>query len=348
MIQPALRIGVIGAGRMGITHHSIINSLPGVEVVAVTDPSKVMTSLLEKYTGVKTYGDHKAMLKKASLDAVLVCTPPAVNGPILEQLLDLGLHAFVEKPFLLDATAAKGFATRFAAAGLVNQAGYVNRFNDMFRTVKKLIDDGLIGEVIRFRSEMFSSTIIRASDESGWRATHANGGGAIYEMATHSIDLMNFLFGTPDRVIGTWMSSVFSRQVEDIVSSTFVYDDGRAGQLYVNWSDASYRKPTNKIEIFGRGGRLLADQHGIKLHLGEASEKHGFKAGWNSVYITDVFEPVAFYVRGMEFTSQLAHFVDCIRTPGTNSRCSFADAAATLDVIERMFADYRSHVGGVQ
>ncbi|MBC7506323.1 MAG: Gfo/Idh/MocA family oxidoreductase [Sandarakinorhabdus sp.] len=345
MDSKPLKIGVIGAGRMGITHHSIINMLPGAAVVAVADPSKVMTSLIEKYASVSTYKTHGAMLKKEALDAVLVCTPPSVNGEILDEVADHGLHAFVEKPFLLDAQRARALATRFAAAGLVNQTGYVNRFNNVFERVRALLDDDVIGPVIRFRSEMFSPTIIRESDESGWRATHANGGGAIFDMAAHAIDLIHFLFGAPDRVIGTWMSQVYSRQVEDIVSSTLVYPDGVAGQIYVNWSDKSYRKPTNKLEIFGRKGRLLADQHGIKLYMNAADPRHGFAEGWNSVFITDVFKPVPFYVRGIEFTAQLAHFVDCIHSPGTPSRCSFADAAATLSVIEQLFADYRANGG---
>jgi predicted dehydrogenase len=340
-----LKIGVIGAGRMGITHHSIINMLPGASVVAVADPSAVMTSLIGKYAAVKTYKTYDAMIKKEALDGVLVCTPPSVNGAILDEIVDRGLHAFVEKPFLLDATLAQAVADRFAAAGLVNQAGYVNRFNNVFERVRTLLDADVLGPVIRFRSEMFSPTIVRETDESGWRGTHANGGGAVFEMAAHTIDLIQFLFGRPDRVIGTWMSKVYSREVEDIVSSTLVYADGTAGQIYVNWSDKSYRKPTNKLEIFGRKGRLLADQHGIKLHLSAADPANGFSEGWNQLYITDVFQPVPFYVRGIEFTAQLAHFVDCMRNPGMPNRCSFADAAATLSVIEQLFADYRRNGG---
>jgi len=339
-----IRVGIIGAGRMGLTHHSIINALPGVSVTAVVDPSRIMTALIAKYCGVRTYGDHQAMLAREQLDAVLLCTPPAANAEILEQLAAHGLHTFVEKPFLLNAPSAITIARRFADAGLVNQVGYVNRFNAVFTEAKRLLDAGVIGDVIRFRSEMFSPTITRETDESGWRGTHANGGGAVYEMAAHSIDLIDYLFGQPDVVTGTWMSSVFSRQVEDIVSSTLLYRDGRAGQLYVNWSDTSYRKPTNKIEVFGREGRLLADQHGMKIYRSTESDAFELKVGWNTIYITDVFESVPFYVRGMEFTAQLDHFIACIRERRPN-RCSFTDGAATLGVIDRLFADFAATRG---
>jgi predicted dehydrogenase len=344
-----LKVGIIGAGRMGITHHAIINSHPAVEVVAVADPSSVMNSMLEKYVKVRTYKDHGAMLERETLDAVLVCTPPALNHEILKTVHARHLHAFVEKPFALQAAHGAELAALFDGAGLVNQVGYVNRFNDAFSRAKALVDGGLLGEVLRFRSEMYSRTIIREQDETGWRASHAQGGGAIFEMASHSIDLINYLFGQPDRVAGTWLSNVFSKNVEDIVSSTMLYKDSRAGQLYVNWSDESYRKPTNKLEVFGRRGRLLVDQHGIKVHLTEPSEAHGFKAGWNALNITDVFHPVPFYVRGMEFTSQLYHFVDCIQQRGALAqRCSFADGTATLSVIEQLFSDFEANQKGVR
>jgi predicted dehydrogenase len=349
MTPEKLKVGIVGAGRMGITHHAIINSHPNVEVAALADPSTVMNSMLEKYIGVRTYKDHASMLEREALDAVLVCTPPALNRAILEHVHRKRLHAFVEKPFALSARDGRELTEMFASAKLVTQVGYVNRFNDAFAAAKRFIDGGLVGPVVRFRSEMYSSTIIRDQDESGWRSSHAQGGGAVFEMASHSIDLINYLFGRPDRVAGTWMSKVYSKNVEDIVSSSLLYRDGRAGQLYVNWSDPSYRKPTNKLEVFGRRGRILADQHGLKIHLSEPSEAHGLKAGWNALSITDVFTPVPFYVRGLEFTSQLYHFVDSIRNGGLQpTRCSFADATATLEIIENLFEDFEHNQRGVR
>ena len=115
---------------------------------------------------------------------------------------------------------------------------------------------------------------------------------------------------------------------------------GLVGSLYVNWSDESYRKPANKLEVFGRRGRLLADQHGLKLYLGSADEPRGWHAGWNSRFITDLFTAVPFFVRGAEFTAQLYHFIECIRSGGTlRPRCTLRDAAATLVVLEQMFRD---------
>lgn len=338
MSDTKLRLAIIGAGRMGITHQGIINTHPGVETVAIADPSTLITKLLSKYARVKTYKDYRSLLQKEQLDAVLLCTPPALNHEILHEVHARGLHAFVEKPFALSAAHGAELAGLFDGRGLVNQVGYVNRFNDVFVRARELVTEGLLGTPLRFRSEMYSRTIIGEQGEEGWRASHASGGGAMYEMASHAIDLINFLFGRPDQVGGTCLTKVWSKQVEDIVAGSYFYRSGLTGSINVNWSDPSFRKPTNKIELFGTAGKLLADQHGMKIFLTDPVPEHGFKAGWNQIYITDVFTNVPFYLRGIEFTAQLYHFIDCIRGQA-KSRCSFADGTAVLEVIDDMFRD---------
>jgi len=343
MIKDKTKLAIIGAGRMGITHYSIINSNPNVKIVAVADPSSLILTMMKKYLPVNTYSDYIDLLDNEKVDAILVCTPPNIHFPIIKLAAEKGIHVFVEKPFTTKFQEASDLAQLFSGTKLVNQVGYVNRFNDIFKKVKQMLQDGLIGNVIRFKSEMFSCTITNSDEGSGWRATRESGGGAVFEMASHAIDLVNFLVGKPDRVIGSSLNHIYSKNVEDAVSSTFIYKNGITGTLYINWSDTSYRKPTNKIEIFGDGGRILADQHSLKIFLNKPDQKYNLKQGWNTLYITDVFKPVPFYVRGNEFTSQLYHFIDCIQGTEKYNQCSFGDGMKTLEVIEAIFTDYEEN-----
>lgn len=343
MIKNKIKLAIIGAGRMGITHYSIINSNPAIEMVAIADPSALILTMMEKYLPVKTYKDYNELLEKEKVDAVLVCTPPNLHFPIIKKAAEKNIHVFVEKPFTTKAEEATELVHIFSGTKLVNQVGYVNRFNDVFGKVNEFLQNGVIGKVIRFKSEMFSCTITNSDEGSGWRATRESGGGAVFEMASHAIDLVNFLIGKPDKITGSSLNSIYSKNVEDAVSSTFIYKNGISGTLYINWSDTSYRKPTNKIEIFGDGGRILADQHTLKIFLNKADEKYNLQKGWNTLYITDVFKPVPFYVRGNEFTSQLYHFVDCINGIEQFNKCSFADGVNTLEVIEAIFNDYENN-----
>jgi predicted dehydrogenase len=165
----------------------------------------------------------------------------------------------------------------------------------------------------------------------------------IFEMASHAIDLVNFLLGKPDKIIGSSLNHIYSKQVEDSASATFLYRNGMSGTIYVNWCDTSYRKPANKIELFGRDGRILADQHSLKLFLNKSNDRYKFSQGWNTLYITGVFKPVPFYVRGNEFTWQLYHFIDCIRNKEKHNQCSFVDGKNVLEIIEGIFNDYEQH-----
>jgi scyllo-inositol 2-dehydrogenase (NADP+) len=336
-----LKIGIIGFGRMGITHYAILNSHPNVKIVAVVDTSSLIINLLKKNIGdINAYNDYNKLFVNEKLDAVIICTPPTLHYPIAIKAAKYNLHVFLEKPCTLNKNWAIELAKEFEKKRLVNQVGYVNRFNDIFIEVRRLLDKNLIGNAIRFKSEMYSGTILKSDSGSSWRDSRKSGGGATIDMAAHAIDLVNYLIGKPEKVTGSNLTKIFSSNVEDAVNATFLYFDGTTGTLNVNWSDESYRKPTNKIEIFGSKGKIIADQHGIKIFCKFKSESENLRKGWNTIYITDIFKSVPFYVRGNEFTSQLYHFIECIIDKQKLNKCTFKDASDTLNVIEQIFEDY--------
>lgn len=328
-----LRAGFIGFGRMGITHYSILNTHPSVSVGAVCDASDVMLGVLNKYTGIPIYSDYREMIQEQPLDFVVVSTPSDSHGEIIRYCIDHGLHTFVEKPFALSADEGRETLSRLEGKALANQVGYVNRFNEVFMEVKKLLDSGLLGEIRSFSSEMYGATVLKDS-KNGWRGRRKAGGGCMYEFASHCIDLAVYLFGMPENVGGCVTRSVYSSQVEDLVGATLFYGDGCSGSVTVNWSDESYRKPTNIVKVFGTKGRIVADKHAYKVCLRQADRKSGFEKGWNTRYITEFAEPVRFYVRGNEFTRQLDYFVQGIEEKRTENVASFAEALRTDMVME--------------
>ncbi len=333
--ERSLRAGFVGFGRMGITHFSILNPHPQVEIGGVADSSQAMGALLNKSLQVPTWTDYQKMLDEAALDFVVVSTPSASHGEIVDAVLERGLHVFVEKPLTLTGSQSRALAARVASAGVVGQVGYVNRFNEIFVEVRRLIRAGAIGDIRSFRSEMYAATI--TEEASGWRARRSEGGGCLYEFAAHALDLVVFLLGAPQRVGGSVLASVFSSEVEDLVSSTMFYENGCTGILEVNWSDASRRKPSNIISLFGTHGRIVADRYSFRIWLPEAA--HGLPAGWSTRYITDLAQPVRFFVRGNAFTNQLDHFVDHVLSGDPGTRSTFAEAAHTDVLIESIRAD---------
>lgn len=339
MTTSSIKVAIVGAGRMGLTHYSLINAHPEVQVCAVVEPSLPLRRVLGKFCQAPVFSDYREMLDAARPAAVVVSTPPETHYEIVAAAADRGLHAFVEKPFTLQSHQARQLAVRYSEAGLVNQVGYVNRFNDVFQFAHLLVRDGALGRVVRYRSDMHSRTVIKPASSRSWRSARSSGGGVTYEMASHALNLAQHLVGWPARVIGSRLTSVFSPDADDVVSSTLVHDGDLTGTIYVNWSDESVRKPTNMIEVFGDRGKLVANQHSVSVSLHEAYGPLGLPAGWTTRYITDLARPVPFYVRGNEYTSQLWSFIAQIRRQPVDSTCSFDDAADTLLTIERIFAD---------
>src|SRR5262245_58892028 len=97
-----IRAGVIGAGKMGLSHLAILGAHPGVDVVAICDTAAYITSALRKYTGVEVFKDHRKMFDGPSLDCVVVATPTSTHYPVATDALERGLHVFFEKPLCLD------------------------------------------------------------------------------------------------------------------------------------------------------------------------------------------------------------------------------------------------------
>ena len=334
----ALRVGIIGAGRMGITHLSILGGYPAVKIVAVADDSPLITRALTRFRpDIRLFDNYSKMLQQTALDAVLIATPPHLHAAMIDAALDADLSIFVEKPITLHAEDARRLSARSRQKSGTYQVGYVNRFNDIFMKVKQLIDSKILGQLFSFRSDMYGRTVTHPTDGSGWRDTREAGGGCLYEFGSHAIDLMVYLFGKPARVTGSCLTPVYSAKVEDMVHTNVIYSNGLTGSLAVNWSDASYRKPTNKVEILGKNGKIIADQHELKIFLNSAVPP--YITGWNVGYITDTFTPVPFYVRGNEFTRQLFHFAERAQHPDQRNLSDFSDATITQEVIDMVLTD---------
>ena len=338
-----LKAGFIGMGRMGITHYSILNTHPKVKIAAIADTSKTMRDILSRYLGVNTYADYRQMIQAAPLDFVIISTPTNSHYEVIKFAIDHKLHIFTEKPLSMTPTESREILELISGKDIVHQVGYVNRFNEVFMEVKKLLESGIIGELKSFTSEMYGATVLKETN-STWRGKHQSGGGCMYEFASHCLDLVVYLLGLPEGVAGSVLTNIYSPHVEDMVISTLKYNNGVSGTVRVNWSDASVRKPANIISFFGTKGKIIADKHAYKIFLKEDSRTDGFHKGWNTRYITDFARSVRVYVRGNEFTRQLDSFIDCIIDGNRENIADFGQAHMTDLLMDRIRADASSEV----
>lgn len=335
-----ISVGVVGLGKMGISHLSMINAHPDVNVAGVCDTSGYQLSVLGKYTGLRTFGTMDEMLAELELDAVVISTPSAYHADLVRAALSQGLHVFCEKPLCLDPADSVELAALAKERGLVTQVGYHNRFVGAFQEVKRLLDAGAIGTVTHVLAEAYGPVVLKPKGGT-WRTQRTAGGGCLYDYAAHPLDLLTWYFGTPVGVGGTHLGTVFSRETDDEVASTVYYPDGLTAQLSVNWSDESQRKMTTKITAWGTRGRIYADRQEVQVYLRDGEETpEGYTNGWNVRYTTELTEPVWFYVRGEEYSAQLDAFVRRVAAGQAEGENTFESAAVTDALIAAMVQDH--------
>lgn len=328
-----IRIGIVGLGKMGISHYAILNAHPDVSLVAITDTNPFLTSALKKHTKTEVFKDFKRMLDDVELDAVVVATPTKTHFEIAQYALDKGLNVFVEKPFTLTLEESRQLVEMAEAKGVVNQVGFHNHFIGTFAEVRRLVKEKVIGDVHHVEGIAYGQVVTKPKT-STWRSKKSEGGGCLHDYASHVVDLMNWVVGPPVKVLGAHLNSIFSEGVDDAVYATFDYGNGMSGQLTTNWSDVTYRKMTTSITVYGRAGKIVADRQEVRVHLNPGRSAPGYSEGWTIKYITDLQPPVWYYLRGEEYSAQMDTFVQNIQSKNLQGENTFASAYQTDKVLD--------------
>ncbi|MHA3725146.1 Gfo/Idh/MocA family protein [Leucobacter sp. HY1910] len=329
---------MVGLGKMGLSHLSMINAHPDVNLVGVCDATGYLLDILAKYTGVNTYKALDTMLDETQPDAVVIATPTHLHAGMIRSVLERGIHVFCEKPLVLDATEGQELTDLAVLREVVTQVGYHNRFVGAFREVKRLLDLGALGRVNSALAEAYGPVVLKPSGHT-WRSQRAKGGGCLYDYAAHPLNLLTWYLGEPDSVSGSQLTSIFSANIDDAVASTLHYPHGTA-QIVANWSDESQRKMTTKITLWGEHGRIYADRQEMQVFLRESAPiPAGYHPGWNVHYTTELTQTPWFYLRGEEYSAQLEAFVRRVQVGATAGTNDFSSAAATDRVISMISED---------
>lgn len=323
-----LKIALIGAGKMGISHLSILGGYADVDIAGVCDTSKMVTDFLNKHGKFNCFSDYNKMIKEIKPDAVVVAVPTKFHYSIIKDLLEKNIHVFAEKPFCLTYEQSEELVQLAAKNKLVNQVGYHNKFIGTFREVKRIAQSGALGDIYHFIGESYGPVVVKKKSET-WRSDPAEGGGCLLDYASHVIDLLNDILSPVQSSKGTLLKSIYSGQVEDAVYSLLEMQSGQSGVLSVNWSDDTYRKMSTSITLVGTKGKLISDANELKLFLKDDNSLSGYGKGWTVKYITDLQEGVDFYLRGEEYSAQLDYFVKAVEGKVPNTINNFASAANT-------------------
>ncbi|MCX7805650.1 MAG: Gfo/Idh/MocA family oxidoreductase, partial [Planctomycetota bacterium] len=178
-----LRIGLIGVGRFGRLHLSVLRQIAGCDVAAIADINGDLARRVGKDFGVRrVYDDAMAMIAAGGLDAVDIVSDEASHGPLAVEALRHGLHVFVEKPLATSRAEALKVQEEALRAERVVMVGNISRFAQPYIALKRAASDGRLGRLVMIQASRHFS---RRWFEHFGKRVHP-----VYESGVHDIDLI--------------------------------------------------------------------------------------------------------------------------------------------------------------
>lgn len=186
-----IKIGVIGAGRIGKIHASnIIKNFPDIEVKAVAD---IYADNIQEWAAglgiAKVYADYKKIIEDPEITAVIICSSTDTHSQITIEAAEAGKHIFCEKPIDYDVDRIYAALAAVKKAGVKFQVGFNRRFDHNFKRVKEVIQRGEIGDVqiVKVVSRDPAPPPIEYVKVSG---------GMFLDMTIHDFDMVRYLTGS--------------------------------------------------------------------------------------------------------------------------------------------------------
>lgn len=318
-----LRVAVVGLGKMGILHASILNAMPNVELVALCDTSSLLLKFMKKlFRGCQTVKNVED-LSDLDLDCAYVTTPIPAHYPVISSLYsdEVTNNLFVEKTLADSWDKAKELTELAENYGGINMVGYMRRFAVTFQKAKKLLNQGVIGEIASFDTYAYSSdftAIKHGSNLSGSR------GGVLNDLGSHVVDLALFFFGHFE--VGSATVESFGEGGSEDAAHFTVKKQGLTGQFNVSWCMDNYRMPHFEVKIRGDKGAINVDDDKVELMLNGESKK------W---YRHDLNDNVKFMLGVPEFYREDELFVNSILS-GNKTELDFLTASKVDYIINQV------------
>lgn len=280
--RDGVRFGMVGTGARGAFLLQQLSQVSSGRCVALCDIYEPNLRNARQLVGgeVKTYTDHRSLLDNPDVDAVLVATPLFQHFPVTRDALLAGKHVFCEKSLVFrpqEIHALREISGSRPAQVL--QAGLQRRYSPFYQAARRMIEKGLLGDVMHIRAQWHRNGAgrravgdARLERQINWRFYREYSGGPAAELASHQIDVADWMIGhTPEFVTGVggidyWKDG---RETYDNINLIFRYPKGQK-LIYTSISYNGHlamldgRRPNFGEEICGTAGT-------IQITIGDAA-----------------------------------------------------------------------------
>ncbi len=320
MEKGTIDVAVVGMGKMGLLHASILNSIPNVRVAAFCEKSFVMSVILKKILrGIRTVREvHR--LSDLDLDAVYITTPISAHFQVANDVYTLGIarNLFVEKTLASTYEESKRLCELTDRYDGVNMVGYVRRFEVTFKKAYNMLSQNMIGSVSLFSAYAYSSDFL--SERCLEASTRRDD--VLRDLGCHALDLALWFFGDLK------VDLVQTEASEEPVSENSVHlrvqnAYGLAGEFNFSRCKRGYRTPEVGFSIRGSKGSIDVNDDRLVL-----KRKSGKSSVW---YRHDLHDNVAFSLGQPEFFREDYSFIESL-IHGGNAEPDFR-TASKVDLI---------------
>ena len=251
--EDPVRLGLLGAGRIGQTHAQSIADAGGARLVAVADPIEAAVASVVRMTGTRA-ASAEEVLADAAIEGVLIATPTDLHADLIERAAESGKAIFCEKPIDLDLSRAQRAVAAAARCGVPLMVGFNRRFDPSFRRLRDEIEAGRVGtvELVQITSRDPAPPPMAYIQRSG---------GLFRDMMIHDLDMARYLVGEPIVEVTATGSAIIDKAVGDAgdVDTAVALLRSASGRLCVisNSRRATYGYD-QRIEVHGSEGMISA------------------------------------------------------------------------------------------
>jgi 1,5-anhydro-D-fructose reductase (1,5-anhydro-D-mannitol-forming) len=241
---------VIGVG--DITRRRVLPAIAEekrsrLAAIVTRDPAKA------RPYGVPAFGALSEALDKSATDAVYVATPVFLHASQTITSLQAAKHVLCEKPMAMNFSEAKSMVEASSQSRRMLGVAYYRRYYPKINRAKELLAQGAIGSPT-LAWATYHSWLAPSLDARSWLADPAKaGGGPLFDVASHRIDVCNYLFGKPQHVAAQLSNSVHKLAVEDSATVMIEYENLVRAVVDVRWNS---RVERDEFRIIGTDGEM--------------------------------------------------------------------------------------------
>ena len=230
----AVRVALLGCGRISRNHLEAIAKVEGLQLVSVADSDRARAEAVGAEYGVPAFGSQEEMLAAVPSDLVSICTPSGLHPQHGIVAARANRHVLTEKPMAISLEAADQLVQACDAAGVNLFVVKQNRLNPPIQLLKRAVDKGRFGRIYMANVTVRWTRPQDYYDAEPWRGTWEFDGGAIMNQASHYVDLMQWLVGPVESVMAKTATQARRIEAEDSGAAVMRFRSGALGVLEVN------------------------------------------------------------------------------------------------------------------